>query len=251
MDRAILIRAASLYVPVMVVALVCLQRPPQRRQMAAILVAFTWMLPSLLILQIINLHLGFWKFHAAGGLIRGMPVDLYLGWALAWAAIPTLFMRRLPLGLVIAAMFAPDLIAMPLCGPVLELTPRWLIGEVLALFMVLAPAQLFARWTHDDSNLAGRAVMHVISSGMLILFVLPESIFAVLHRSSWDGLARLPHGVLSLKVQALGLLGVMGASAVQELARGGGTPIPLDAPKKLVTTGLLAYSANPMQVSCT
>src|SRR5438067_311992 len=252
MDRAILIRAASLYVPVMVVALVCLQRPPQRRQMAAILVAFTWMLPSLLILQIINLHLGFWKFHAAGGLIRSMPVDLYLGWALAWAAIPTLLMRRLPLGLVIAAMFALDLLAMPLCGPVVELTPRWLIGEALALFMVLAPAQLFAHWTHGDSNLAGRAVMHVISSGMLILFVLPESIFAVLHRSSWDGLARLPHGVLSLELQALGLLGVMGVSAVQEFAtRGGGTPIPLDAPKKLVTTSVFAYIANPMQVSCT
>ena len=85
MDRVILIRAASLYVPVMVVALACLHRPPQRRQVAGILVAFTWMLPSLLVLQIINLYFDFWKFHAVGGLIRGLPVDLYLGWALAWA----------------------------------------------------------------------------------------------------------------------------------------------------------------------
>src|SRR5438874_11175312 len=114
MDRVILIRAAGLYVPLMVVALACLHRPPQRRQMAAILVAFTWMLPSLLILQIINLHLGFWKFHAAGGLIRSMPVDLYLGWALAWAAIPALLMRRLPLCLVFAAMFAIDLLTLRL-----------------------------------------------------------------------------------------------------------------------------------------
>src|SRR5207237_1226530 len=62
----------------MVVALACLHRPPQRRQVAGILVAFTWMLPSLLVLQIINLYFDFWKFHAVGGLIRGLPVDLSL-----------------------------------------------------------------------------------------------------------------------------------------------------------------------------
>jgi protein-S-isoprenylcysteine O-methyltransferase Ste14 len=236
----------------MVVALGCLHRPPQRRQMAAILVAFIWMLPSLLILQLVNLHFVFWRFHAAGGLIRGVPVDLYLGWALAWAAIPTLLMRRWPLWLVVAAMFALDLTAMPLCAPVVELTSRWVAGEALALFMVLTPAQLFARWTNDDAHLAGRAVMHVISSGMLILFVLPESIFAVLHREGWSNLQILPPGILSLELQALGLLSVMGVSAVQEFAaRGGGTPIPLDPPKRLVTSGVYAYVANPMQLSCT
>jgi len=251
-DQIILIRAASFYVPIMVVALACLHRPPQRRQVAAILVAFTWMLPSLLVLQIINLYFDFWKFHAVGGLIRGLPVDLYLGWALAWAAIPTLLMRRWPLWLVIAFMSALDLLAMPLCTPVVELSSRWLVGEVLALLLVLVPAQLFARWTNDDAHLAGRAVMHVLSSGMLILFVVPESIFALLHRGGWGGLQRLPRGVFSLELQALGLLGVMGVSAVQEFAvRGRGTPIPLDPPKRLVTTGVYAYVANPMQISCT
>src|SRR5207237_5973923 len=129
---------------------------------------------------------------------------------------------------------------------------RWLVGEVLALLLVLLPAQLFARWTNDDAHLAGRAVMHVLSSGMLILFVVPESIFAVLHRGGWSGLQRLPRGVLSMELQALGLLGVMGVSAVQEFAvRGRGTTIPLDAPKQLVTTGVYAYVANSMQLSCT
>src|SRR5207237_4045736 len=161
-------------------------------------------------------------------------------------------MRRWPLWLVIAFMSALDLLAMPLCTPVVELSSRWLVGEVLALLLVLLPAQLFALWTNDDAHLAGRAVMHVLSSGMLILFVVPESIFALLHRGGWSGLQRLPLGVFSLELQALGLLGVMGVSAVQEFAvRGRGTPIPLDRPKGLVTTGMYAYVADPMEISCT
>jgi len=32
--------------------------------------------------------------------------------------------------------------------------------------------------------------------------------------------------------------------------RGEGTPIPYDAPKRLVTSGMYRYVANPMQLSC-
>jgi hypothetical protein len=43
---------------------------------------------------------------------------------------------------------------------------------------------------------------------------------------------------------------IMGLSAVQEFVqRGGGTPIPYDAPRRLVTSGPYAYVANPMQLS--
>src|SRR5207237_9436479 len=55
-DQIILIRAASLYVPVMVVAVACLHRPPQRRQVAGTLVACTWLLRSLLVLHLGHLY---------------------------------------------------------------------------------------------------------------------------------------------------------------------------------------------------
>jgi hypothetical protein len=51
-------------------------------------------------------------------------------------------------------------------------------------------------------------------------------------------------------VQALALPALFGLSAVQEFVmRGGGTPVPFDAPRKIVTSGIYAYVANPMQLS--
>ena len=45
---------------------------------------------------------------------------------------------------------------------------------------------------------------------------------------------------------------ILGLSAVQEFAqRGLGTPVPYDPPKRLVSSGVYAYIANPMQLSIT
>jgi hypothetical protein len=53
-----------------------------------------------------------------------------------------------------------------------------------------------------------------------------------------------------MALQALALPGLLGLTAVQEfVTRGGGTPVPFDPPRRLVTTGVYAYIANPMQLS--
>jgi protein-S-isoprenylcysteine O-methyltransferase Ste14 len=142
-------------------------------------------------------------------------------------------------------------VVMPLCAPVVELGRNWWVGELVALAAVLIPAQLFARWTFEDSHLRTRSIFHVISSGALVLFVVPEMVFAVVHHGDWSALFTRPAFVVSLEFQLIALLAVPGLSAVQEFAqRGGGTPIPYDPPRRLVVSGIYRYVANPMQLSC-
>jgi protein-S-isoprenylcysteine O-methyltransferase Ste14 len=241
----------GLYVPVTAAFLLMLLRPKRKRIFPAALLGFVWTLPWLLAVQLLNLHFGWWQFSAQGGLFLGMPVDLYLGWAVLWGILPILTFNRTGIFWVAALFFGVDLILMPACSPVVGLGHRWLIGELVALCVVLVPAQLVARWTFDDTQLRARSILHVLAAGGVFLFLLPEIVFALRPGRGWDALLSEPAWLRNLELQAIVLLGVLGVSAVQEFAqRGKGTPIPYDPPKQLVISGFYRYISNPMQLSC-
>ena len=86
MDRSFTIRALGLYLPILIAFVLVMLKPRSPRIFAAALVGFLWTLPGLLAIQLLNLRFEWWRFHAVGGLWRGMPFDLYLGWALLWGA---------------------------------------------------------------------------------------------------------------------------------------------------------------------
>ena len=250
MDRALLIRALSLYLPITAALALAARRRPARRQALAIFLGFLWCVVSLLALQLVNLRFGFWNYHAVGGLIRGMPVDLLLGWSVLWGVIPVMTFPKLQLWVVTALMAAFDLVAMPLCAPVVSLNQNWLLGEALALLIVLTPAVTLARWTADELHLPWRAAMLVALSGGVFLFLLPEIIFASTGHGGWQAMFAQPRYLLGLELQVVGLLAVVGVSAAQEFAaRGAGSPIPFDPPHRLVTSGVYRYVANPMQLA--
>ncbi len=249
-DRSLAIRAFALYAPIMLIAALATRRLRTRRQIGAALVGFFYALISLLVLQLLNLHFSWWHFHATAGLIRSLPVDLYLGWALLWGILPTLAFPRTRLWQVILLFLGLDLIAMPLCLPVIQLSSRWLVGELVAVCLVLIPSQWFSRATLNDLYLNVRAALQVVTSGAVLLFLLPEIVFAATGHGSWMALHSGRAWIRNLELQLIALLAVAGVSAVQEFAlRGGGTPIPYDSPKRLVTSGLYRYIANPMQTS--
>ncbi len=249
MEAAALIRTLGLFLPASGALLLWAWRRPGRSLAAGVLLACAWNIPSLLGLHVLASAFDWWSFEAQGGLLLGLPVDLYLGWALLWGALPALAAPRLNLGLLLALMLAFDLVWMPLAEPVVQLGDRWLVGEILGLLVCLLPAQLLARWTRAGRHLAARATLQATAFSGLMLGVIPAVILQ-LTGDSWGTIASRPTWATGLALQLIALPAVVGLSAVQEFAsRGGGTPVPYDPPRRLVTSGVYAYLANPMQAS--
>jgi protein-S-isoprenylcysteine O-methyltransferase Ste14 len=126
-----------------------------------------------------------------------------------------------------------------------------MVGEAAAVLLVLLPALAVARWTRTETHLPLRAAIQVALSGILFLFLIPEIAFALRPGQAWVPFVNSPSWLRQLELQFVLLLALPGVNAVMEFAqRGGGTPIPYDPPKRLVTSGIYRYCANPMQLSC-
>jgi protein-S-isoprenylcysteine O-methyltransferase Ste14 len=249
LEPHLLVRAAAVYLAVVSTGIVWAWRRPTSRAMAGALLASLWNVPVVLALHLLAARARWWSFDASGGLLLGMPVDLYLSWVWLWGAVPALALPSAPLAAVIALALATDVVLMPAAAPLLHLGSGWLVGEAAWLVFGLLPGQLLARWTARDEHLIARAVLQIAAFSGLLLFVLPATVIAG-STSAWRNPLTLPLWQFSLIVQLLAVPAVIGLSAVQEfVTRGGGTPVPFDPPRTIVTTGVYAYVRNPMQLS--
>ena len=246
MTRADVTLVAAIYLPVCLATAAGFVNGRIPRQFPACLLSLLWVTPALWALQRVNEWAGWWTFK--GGT---MPLELYVGWITLWGILPQLAFPRLPLALVAVFMLVADLLGMPLCSAVVILGRHWLIGEAIAIIVVLLPALCIARWTLTDTRLYYRAALQVAISGMLFLYFFPEIAFTLKPGSGWAILLQMPRWEWQLWTQLITLLALPGAGAVMEFAvRGEGTPIPYDPPKRLVTSGLYRYCSNPMQICC-
>jgi protein-S-isoprenylcysteine O-methyltransferase Ste14 len=246
----LVIRAGALYLPMSACAAVVLLRPPDRAKVAAALVGTAWNLPALLALNALAPVVGWWQFNVNSASVDGTPVDLWLGWAVIWGALPALAPGRSITGPV-AALVVADLIVMPLADPVVALSSSWLIGETVGVCVCLVPGLVLARCTERGAHVRARAALQAIAFAGLLLYVLPAAMFAFTDHG-WQTLLGRPLWQLALGAVALAPAGVMALWAVFEFAATGcGTPFPLDPPQRLVTSGPYAYIANPMQLGGT
>lgn len=244
------IRAAAFYVPLLLTVATAGVTRPDRRRAGAALLAGLWNMAALVAVNMVALRAGWWRFGSADGALLGVPVDLLLGWALLWGALPALLPPRLPAFAVVAGLVWADLLLMPLGAPVLVLAHGWLAGEAVAVAAALVPGLVLARLTASDRRLIVRVSLQFLLFGGLIGGVAVPALLQATGRST----ARLDLGrpLEQLALQLVFLLALPALAAVRELARRGqGTPFPYDPPPRLVTTGPYAYVANPMQLSMT
>ena len=123
------------------------------------------------------------------------------------------------------------------------------MGEAAGLVLCLLPAQLLARWTAADTRLPSRILLQMAAFAGLTLFVVPA---VALDTTGWRWVSPIdrPLWQLTIIAQVLAAPMLIGVAAVHEfVTRGGGTPVPFDPPRWLVTSGLYAYVRNPMQIS--
>lgn len=236
-----LLRGAAVFGPLAAVLAAAAVRRPSERAIAAMILATAWNLLALALVNVLAVRAGWWSFSARGAMVEGVPVDLLLGWALLWGALPARAARRLPLPLTVLALAWLDLAFMPLTRPLVRLGGDWLHGEALAVALGLVPGLLLARWTVRGVFVAGRVTLQVVLAGSFMLG-LPVALTGVWRQPAW---------LAGLGVQVLAVPLTLGLAAVREFATAGGTPLPYDPPRRLVTSGPYAYVRNPMQVSMT
>src|ERR1700746_1509780 len=84
MTRSEMIRAGALYFPLMLACIAGLLDGRRPRMLAACLLSLLWTAPALLLLQMLNAKAGWWAFTDGSAWFAGMPLELYIGWWIAW-----------------------------------------------------------------------------------------------------------------------------------------------------------------------
>ncbi|MGJ8722971.1 MAG: methyltransferase family protein [Roseibacillus sp.] len=248
----LVIEAVALYWPILTALILGFVLRINRREGLGVLYAVLWNLATLPCLNGIAEWAGWWNFVTSSPRFGGLPLSLWFGWAALWGALACIISQKLPLWLTITIMILLDLVTMPLLEPLLILKEGWLEGEVLMIAGALVPGLFLYRWTSSHTHLGPRTML--IATGFAILALIHIPLAA--HSGSWktlfESFASVPL-LIQLGATALALLPAIPAIlAVREfVVVGKGTPVPMDAPIILVTTGVYRRIRNPMQFGIT
>ena len=119
-------RAAAIYLPLVATVIAGLLTRGTPRQFAACLLSLLWSTPSLLVLQILNLHTHWWSFApGSAASLRDMLLELFVGWILLWGLLPQLAFPRLDILPSALIMLAIDLVLMPVARAAVHLNRNW------------------------------------------------------------------------------------------------------------------------------
>jgi protein-S-isoprenylcysteine O-methyltransferase Ste14 len=248
MTRSDVFRTLVWVIPLGLTYLLIHVRHPRRRLLTAMLLSLVWNLWAVLAVNVLAIEWGFWKFSSELPALMGVPLELWGGWVLLWGAVAPLAALRQSVTVTMIGLLWLDLILMRSLEPHVVLNSSWPLGELIALVVAFLPGLLIFRWTLEVTNLRERAALQVMCSGGILLWLVPSIAFEL--DGGWDQVLHLPIWRLSLVLQLLLIVAVLGVRAVMEFVqRGQGTPLPYDPPRRLVSSGPYSYVRNPMQLS--
>ena len=238
---------ALVLLPTFVVALLWWLQPPRGRELGAVLTAGAWIAIVIGAIHQPALAHGAWSYQAIGGIVLGIPLDVWIGWASLWL-LPVLVWRdRIPvIAMVLAALWL-DLLFVPRLYPLVALGPTWIPWDLFTIGLACVPAWWGVRWSRAGIHPGIRAALQSACYLAISLWMIPS---IALGEGPWVVLASWSRPGLDLVLQLVLLwVGVFLASVHELVRAGGGPPIPMDPPIRLVTTGPYAYVRNPMQLS--
>ncbi|WP_256991125.1 hypothetical protein [Rhodococcus sp. 06-235-1A] len=221
LDIAVL-RSAVLMVPLISVAVLWIAGlwglGADVRVRGGAVLALLWSAVSLLPVNALAVRLDWWSFGTRGLEWSDVPVDVVLGWALLWGAVPILLSRWVNPLPIVAVLVAADVLVMGSLEPLVVLTPSWWWGEVLAVLVCLLPATVLGMLTASRRALRVRVLLQMMLFAALLLFVIPSVAFEATGKS-WAGVLTGIGGPMdSVTIQLIALLGIFALRAVWDFA---------------------------------
>ncbi len=244
-----LLKSAILLLPVVATGIAFIIHRPDYFQRVGLMLGLLLNIPWLFLLNVLAVHMEWWIYLDSANVWLGVPVEIVLGWSVFWGVFLPWVLRRCPIPFIIAIAALLDLWLMPQLTGLFVLGEQWIAGEVLLLISLLLPSIAIFKLTWKRQHILLRALIQSLIWGGWIIFMIPAVVLQVEGKSVFDifsmDLSRVLFFMLAMAASM-----TPGYLAVIEFAsRGAGTPIPFDPPQKLVTSGIYAYIANPLQLS--
>ena len=226
----------------------CSRTPSEPGAVAEALLAAAWCLPSAALAGFLATQLGVWKIPPTTTMLLGSPAALLVGRPVFWGlALSFLFRRMKLLPLIVCGVWLDQLLLGVAQVESANDLGFW-VCEAFAVATCLAPAHLFVHWTRERQHLTARNLMHLLFHGALFIVIYPM-LLEQITGGNFRAAAERSSALNKIELQLLAIPCVLLLTAMQKFhARGRGTPMPGDAPRHLVISGVYAYVANPMQI---
>ena len=206
---------------------------------------------------------GFWQYFPMNFMALGVPIDLHVAWALLWGLgicwlsdkWPGKHARLAKFFIYISAWTFLTLFFDVMMVDWMIFLKNYSVYWWIADIIILTSIQGLTLWFYHSINYSRRMLIspYIRSLIYLSFFVtlffiyIPQQIFILIQ---YFGVKVRVYQLSELAYIFIFVAVIIGGWATYEFARkGGGTPIPWDAPQFLVTSGPYLFMSNPMQFS--